>query len=260
MMKEYLRERERRSRTATIMGIVLTVGVHLCAIAFCSFSGLKYIWPPPQEQTFVVDFTEDEPEVRPKRGVQPRSEEVDRTKPIEIVQRSQSPYTASKENLTPEAKPDNFGDVDTPAPEPKEEPRIDPRASFPGMAKKDTSLTSPHSAKESSDTFKGGHAEGNARNGSTEGKPNAHLKGRNVDGAIPRPAYNVQKEGVVVVTIWVDNYGKVQKAVAGADGTTVTDNTLWAAARKSAMETHFTMDPNAPALQQGSITYIFKLN
>lgn len=94
----------------------------------------------------------------------------------------------------------------------------------------------------------------------TVSKPNAHLKGRSVDGALPRPAYNVQESGTVVVTIWVDNYGKVQKAVAGADGTTATDKRLWAAARKAAMETHFSMDSDAPALQQGSITYVFSLN
>lgn len=93
----------------------------------------------------------------------------------------------------------------------------------------------------------------------TEGKPNAHLKGRSVDGALPRPTYNVQESGIVVVTILVDNYGKVQKAVAGVDGTTTTDKKLWAAARKAAMETRFTMDSNAPALQQGSITYVFNL-
>ena len=259
-MKEYLRDRERSRRIANVTGIVLTVGVHVCAVAFCSFSGLKYIWPPPQEQSFVIDFSEEEPETRQKYGIQPRSETVDRSKPVEIVQRSESPYTASKDNLTPETKPDDFGDVDAPTPEPREEPKIDPRASFPGMAKKDTSLTSPHSAKESSDTFRGGHADGNAKNGNTEGKPNARLQGRSVDGALPRPSYNVQERGVVVVTIWVDNYGKVQKAVAGADGTTVTDKTLWAAARKAAMETHFTMKSDAPALQQGTITYIFNLN
>lgn len=257
-MKEYLREREKQSRAATVTGVILTVGVHVAAISLCSFSGLKYIWPPPQEQTFVIDFTEDEPEIKQKRGIQPRSEEVDKTKPIEIVQRSESPYVAKKENLTPATKPDDFGDIDTPTPK-TEEPVIDPRASFPGMAKKDTSLTAPHSAEKESDLFKAGHVEGNAKKGNTEGKPNAHLEGRSVDGALPRPGYSVQESGTVVVTIWVDNYGKVQKAVAGSDGTTVTDKNLWAAARKAAMETHFTMNSNAPALQQGTITYIFNL-
>ena len=260
-MKEYLREREKRGRTSVIIGLAMTVVVHVGAVSLCSFSGLKYIWPPPQEQTFVIDFTEEEDEtVRQERGLRPRSEEVDKTRPVEIVQRSESPHTVARNNLTPETRPDDFGDVSTPTPEPKEEPRIDPRASFPGMAKKDTSLTAPHSARESSSTFKAGQTDGNTRKGVTDGKPNAHLKGRSVDGALPRPSYNVQKEGTVVVTIWVDNYGNVQKAVAGADGTTVTDQELWNAARKAALKTHFTMNSDAPALQQGSITYIFKLN
>ena len=57
-----------------------------------------------------------------------------------------------------------------------------------------------------------------------------------------------------------DNYGNVQKAVAGAEGTTVTDKTLWQAARKAALGAHFNMSAEAPPLQQGTITYIFKLD
>ena len=75
------------------------------------------------------------------------------------------------------------------------------------------------------------------------------------------PLYSsVQESGIVVVDIWVDNYGNVQKAVAGAEGTTVTDKTLWQAARKAALGAHFNMSGDAPALQKGTITYIFKLN
>jgi hypothetical protein len=51
----------------------------------------------------------------------------------------------------------------------------------------------------------------------------------------------------------------VKKAVPGASGTTVTDKELWNAARKAAMEAHFNVNGEAPALQEGTITYIFKL-
>lgn len=259
-MKEYLQNRKRQNTIAVWLGVILTLGTHGTVAAVCSFSGVKYLWPPPEENTFVLDFTEEQIEIPvQKKGDQPRSEEVDLTKPVELVQKSEAPEVAKRENLTPETKPDSFGDVDTPAPEPKEEPKLDPRASFPGMAKKDTTLTAAHAASESSATFKAGAADGNTAKGSTEGKPNARLKGRNTIGNIPRPVYNVQESGVVVVTIWVDNYGNVQKAIAGADGTTVTDKTLWAAARKAAMETHFNMEADAPALQEGTITYIFNL-
>ena len=63
-MKEYLRVREKQRRAANIAGVVLTVGLHVGAVSICSFSGLKYIWPPPEEQSFVIDFTEEEePEI-----------------------------------------------------------------------------------------------------------------------------------------------------------------------------------------------------
>ncbi|MCR4860245.1 MAG: energy transducer TonB [Bacteroidales bacterium] len=252
--------RQKREKNAKITGIAMTVVLHLCALALVSFSGLKYIYPPPQEQSLLIDFSE-EPELitQQLQGREPLAEEVDLERPVELAQKSESPVEAERENLTPETKPDTFGDVETPAPEPEKEPELDPRAAFPGMAKKDTSLTAPHSASEASNTFKAGQSKGNTDSGRTDGKPNAHVKGRNTVGNIPRPVYNVQESGVVVVNIWVDNYGNVVKAVPGGDGTTVLDKTLHAAARKAAMETHFNMSADAPAMQEGTITYHFNL-
>lgn len=87
----------------------------------------------------------------------------------------------------------------------------------------------------------------------------AYLEGRTVLGVLPRPTYAAQTSGIVVVSIWVDQYGTVQKAISGADGTTVTDKDLWNAARKAAMGAHFNMSADAPSLQQGTITYKFNL-
>ncbi|MDD7455429.1 MAG: TonB family protein [Bacteroidales bacterium] len=255
MMKPYLREREKESKVSTVTGIVLTIAVHVLACMLFVFSGLKYIYPPPQEQTFVIDFEEEEqPVKRQTLGRQPQAEEVDRTKPIELIQRSESPTVSQKENKTAIAKPDEHGDVEVPAP--KEE--INQNALFPGMSKKDSSLAH-HGAEKSSDAYKAGHPKGNTAVGKAEGAPNAHLKGRSTLGALPKPTYSVQNEGIVVVDIWVDNYGNVQKAIAGGQGTTVTDKSLWAAARAAAMKAHFNQSMDAPALQQGTITYIFKL-
>ena len=256
MMKQYLREREREAKVSTVTGIVLTVGVHLVILLSCAFTGLKYIYPPPQEQTFLIDFEADEPEPvrRQAIGQQPQAEEVDKEKPVELIQRSESPVKSEKTNKTAEAKPDSHGDVEVPVP--KEE--INKNALFPGMSKKDSSLA-PHGATDPSAEFKAGHPKGNTQTGKTDGVPNAHLKGRNVLGALPLPAYSVQDEGKVVVDIWVDNYGNVTKAIAGGQGTTVSNQALWAAARAAAMKAHFNQSAYAPALQQGTITYIFKL-
>jgi len=259
-MKAYLREQRLRERNAKITGVVLTLVLHACALCLITFSGIKYLYPPAPEQTMLIDFEEDEPVVIKKKGNAPRGEDVDKQKKIELVQRSESPEVSKSDNLTPAAKPDDFGDVETPEPERQEEPKLDPRAAFPGMAKKDTSLTSPHTASEASDKFKSGQPKGNVLKGESEGKPNAHLEGRTVnDAGLKRPAYTVQESGIVVVDIWVDQYGKVTKAVPGAEGTTVTDKNLWNAARKAALETGFNMKGDAPVLQHGTITYIFNL-
>lgn len=87
---------------------------------------------------------------------------------------------------------------------------------------------------------------------------NITLNGRKVVGTIAKPEYTVQESGTVVVTIWVDTYGNVVKAQPGAEGTTVDNSALWSSARKAALATHFNAD--APALQKGTITYIFKLS
>ena len=87
---------------------------------------------------------------------------------------------------------------------------------------------------------------------------NTKLQGRSVEGVLPKPIVAINSEGVVVVSIWVDQYGTVQKAEAGADGTTLIDPKVWAAARSAALGAHFNLSADAPALQKGTITYIFK--
>ena len=240
-MKEYLRRRDRNSKASTAMGAVVTVALHAVALVFLNFSGTSYIWPPPAEQSFLIDFTQEQEIIEPKYGKEPVAEKVDLEKPVELVQRSESPIKDNTPNETPAQEPDNFGDVDVPTPpvEP-EQPKIDPRAAFPGMGKKDSKAGTAHAAQDSSNIFKAGQADGNSANYIADGKPNAQLAGREVVGSLEKPDYNLQQEAQVVVTIWVDAYGNVQKAAAGAPGTTVDDARLWALTRSLAMKAHFT--------------------
>ena len=60
-----------------------------------------------------------------------------------------------------------------------------------------------------------------------------------------------------MVQVKVDQYGQVTEAIPGAEGTTVTDKTLWNAARNAALKAHFNQNASAPALQSGTITYVF---
>ena len=262
-MQPYQRTREKREKAAGITGVAATLVLHALALVVLLTSGLTYLDPPPPERSsLVIEFEEEEPvRVRPIQtqvGRQPQAEEIDLERDVELVQKAESPHVNDRPNVTPEAQPDAHGDVETPAP--PAQPEIERKALFPGMGKKENTATTPHAAAEASEGFKAGQPDGNTREGKVEGSANAHVKGRSVVGSIPKPAYATQSEGIVVVQVKVDQYGNVKEAVPGAEGTTVTDKTLWNAARNAAMKTTFNMDANAPAMQAGTITYIFKLN
>ena len=261
-MQPYQRTRQQREKKSGVIGLLITLGFHALALVVLLACGLTYLDPPPPERTsLVIEFEEEDVPDKPvitRVGRQPQAEEVDVTKPVELVQKAESPYVNDRPNTTPATKPDPHGDVEVPAPK-VEEPVLDPRASFPGMSKKDDAATAPHSASEASEGFKAGQPDGNTKEGKVEGSANAHVKGRNVVGSLPKPSYATQAQGTVVVQVKVDQYGNVTEAIPGAEGTTVTDKTLWNAARNAAMKAHFNMDAGAPAVQTGTITYIFKL-
>jgi colicin import membrane protein len=76
---------------------------------------------------------------------------------------------------------------------------------------------------------------------------------------LKKPDFNILKEGIVVVEISVDRNGKVISAAPGAKGSTLVDNTLYAAAKKAALESAFNVKSDAPERQVGTISYHFKL-
>lgn len=256
---KYIREREKQEKRSKVTGGVVTVVAHIALIGCFSISGFTYLDPPPPEQEQILIEFEDVEVRKPKqtfRGSKPRAEVA--SKEINLVQESEGQHIGTKTNVAEEATIGDKGDVEVPEP-PREKP-IDKRALFASAknkAQKDT--LAAQTGRKVSDALKEGHAQGNTRRGETTGEPKATLAGRNLVGSLPRPTYNVQQSGTVVVKIWVDNYGTVQKAVAGVEGTTVTDKDLWNSARKAALGANFEMDAGAPAMQEGTITYYFRL-
>ena len=262
MSRIYEQERARQERKSTAAGIVLAAGVHVLLLVIGVTSGLKYLYPPPPEQSMLVEFVEMENEVEiPEQvidGTQPRAVDADPQKELNLVQKAEAQLEGSQANEAPEATVGEDGDVEVP--EPPRKPEIDRRALFHAAdkdTKKDT--LAPQTAEKPGDRLKAGHALGNTRTGRTSGEPNARLKGRSVVGTLPKPVYGVQAGGIVVVDILVDRQGNVRSAVPGGTGTTVSDKTLWEAARKAALDAQFNVKPDAPVQQAGTITYIFKL-
>lgn len=108
-----------------------------------------------------------------------------------------------------------------------------------------------------------GSATGGSGNGTSigDGSGNSYnLAGRTiVGGKLPKPTYNVQEEGKVIVAITVDKNGNVTAATVQSKGTTIQNRTLWSVATQAARKAKFNADPTKPVAQQGTITYNFKL-
>lgn len=257
--QKFMSERLLQGRLSRATGVVLTLFVHAVIVGCCFVTGFTYLDPPPPERNqILIEFEEVKVE-KPKQtldGTKPKAPEA--AKELNLVQQSEAHLEGTKANEAPEATVGEEGDVEVP--EQKREKEINRRALFSAANNKTNKDTlAAQTAEKVSDALKGGHALGNTKIGETYGAPKADLEGRTHNGTLPKPSYSVQASGKVVVEIWVDNYGTVTRAVAGAEGTTVTDKKLWQAARKAAMEASFNMSADAPPLQKGTITYIFKL-
>ena len=76
----------------------------------------------------------------------------------------------------------------------------------------------------------------------------------------PKPKYNCNKEGLVIVRVEVDVQGNVIKATPGVKGSTTTSSCLMSQAKEAALKTKWKADENAPLIQIGTIKYRFSLS
>ena len=76
----------------------------------------------------------------------------------------------------------------------------------------------------------------------------------------PKPDYICDEEGLVVVSIEVNVYGKVINATPGIKGSTNTAACLLSQAKEAALKTTWQPDSNAPSKQIGVIKYRFSLS
>ena len=150
-----------------------------------------------------------------------------------------------------------------PKPKPKK-PSKNTLQAFDNLLKGDTS--DGNKAGEGNDAVSGSKGDKKGDPTSTKyygntgksGDPNYNLTGREAL-LKPKEQPNCEEEGVVVVSIEVDKYGTVIKAVSGVKGTTNSANCLLKPAREAALRTTWNADPNAPTKQKGTIIYKFSL-
>ncbi len=117
--------------------------------------------------------------------------------------------------------------------------------------------------------------EGETSGTGNQGKPDGDINSNNRTGgatggngisfslsgrshrSLPAPPKIHNTEGKVVVEVTVDQNGNVVKARPGVKGSTISDESLWKVAKEAALKATFSVNKNAPALQKGTITYLF---
>jgi len=264
-------------------GIVGTVVFHAGLLAFALLFGFATPLPLPEEEGILINFGTDEfgagdeepmySEI-PEESTPPPQEAVMPTESTEEIisqdfeeapvvreKPQEKPQVEKKEEvITPR---ENVKPVEEPQPPPPEEapPKVNERALYRG--RKNTDATGSE-----------GITEGQGNQGSITGTPdsdnyadglssggggiNFSLAGRN-PVSLPKPEYNTQVSGTIVVRIRVDREGKVISAEPGYKGTNILDENLLEAARKAALKARFNAKADAAYTQTGTITYHFVL-
>ena len=262
-------------------GIIGTLLFHLGIVVFVVIFGFATPLPLPEEEGILINFgteetgsgdrepmiseTPEELSAPPPRQTSVRNENKEEV----LAQDFEEAPAVEKQQVTrPEQKQivpeeDIKQDVEETPPPPEEKPReLDQRALYQGRRNTDQ-------ASESEGVTRG---EGNQ--GSITGSPDSDnytdalssgqggidfsLAGRN-PVSLPKPEYNVQVSGTIVVRIRVDRDGKVISAEPGVRGTNILDEDLLDAARKAALKARFSTKTDAAYTQVGTITYHFIL-
>lgn len=264
-------------------GIIGTIIFHVVIAGIFMFFGYTTPLPLPAEEGILINFGDsdegfgnEEPQFSEsvqQEVVEESLESVTESTPSPTedgaITQDYEEAPAIKEQGKKEEEKENKPEI---KPEPKKEEikevvkverKVNEQALFPGRKRNSDSSSSE------------GETQGDKNQGSATGSVDSKnhvggdsagtngtsfsLAGRNPAEALPKPDYNYQEEGKVVVEITVDINGKVTSANPGVKGSTTLNANLLAAAKRAALKAKFDKKPDAPAYQKGTITYFFRL-
>lgn len=247
-----------------LFGIIATVTFHAIAIILLLILCFRTPLPLPGEAGVEVNLG---------MYAQAMSQQAEKTTSQQV---KEVPQQQVKETITEEVEDDILSeDQETPSIEPEkvekpkevekvveeeiveEKPVVNQRAMFQAPKNKQETSSegnstgigeqgSPNGLKDI-DRYEG--------NGGSGGGPAYDLGGRGAK-SISSPNKDFNEEGKIVVDIWVDKEGRVQRAEIGK-GTTVTNSAMRASALLAAQSSIFNKDDKAADLQKGTITYTF---
>lgn len=177
-----------------------------------------------------------------------------RTESTTPINTSDKPSTAKHDNPTPT----------TTKPEPPKEPEINKNALFNGSKAKKNNNAQSGSQGNTYGSGNMGKEGGDPNSNRYDGAPGNGGSGFSLTGrsakALPQPSSSTQKQGKIVVKIWVDRSGNVTQVSAPEKGSTLSDAGLVSQAKQAAMKAKFSAKEDAPEVQTGTITYVFRTN
>ncbi|MCI7034563.1 MAG: hypothetical protein MR963_03315 [Bacteroidales bacterium] len=235
-----------------LIGLIVSIVAHGLLILCLLLMGLRYPDPPPPELGVEMDMGEFSDVGTDSEHAAEGGEDLSSESSYanddnnELTQQSEDvPLTSKK---TPSPTKNKKKPKDNVKPQ-SEETKIDQNALFTkGRVKKGSGGST-------------GVGEGSGKGSGGEGGGCGiafSLAGRGKK-SLPKPPATSSENGNIVVEIRVDQEGNVVSAKAGARGTTLwEDKNLWRLCEQAAKDSKFTAKPDAPELQPGKITYIFR--
>ena len=234
-----------------LIGLIVSIVAHGLLILCLLLMGLRYPDPPPPELGVEMDMGEFSDVGTDSEHAAEGGEDLSSESSYanddnnELTQQSEDvPLTSKK---TPSPTKNKKKPKDNVKPQ-SEETKIDQNALFTkGRVKKGSGGST--GVGEGSGKGSGGEGGGSGISFSLAGRGKKSL---------PEPTATSSENGSIVVEIRVDQEGNVVFAKAVWKGTTLTDTNLWRRCEQAAKKSKFTAKPDAPELQKGTITYIFR--
>ena len=234
-----------------LIGLIVSIVAHGLLILCLLLMGLRYPDPPPPELGVEMDMGEFSDVGTDSEHAAEGGEDLSSESSYanddnnELTQQSEDVPLVSKKTPSPTKNKKKPKDNVKPQ---SEETKIDQNALFTkGRVKKGSGGST--GVGEGSGKGSGGEGGGSGISFSLAGRGSKSL---------PLPTATSSENGSIVVEIRVDQEGNVVFAKAVWKGTTLTDTNLWRRCEQAAKKSKFTAKPDAPELQKGTITYIFR--
>lgn len=237
---------------------IATAVIVLLSVLLMSLNIFAYTPPDPPIPEEGVEVNLGDSDFGQGDSPEPASEAANYAPPAS----QQQVVTQRTEPTVPVPSSPNPGNVTNPAAQEQpvvenKEPEINKNALFPGKRNQTSGGGSQGvSTGQGNQGNPNGSPTSNNYTGNGGGNGNYNLKGRSA-AYLPKPEYNINQQGKIVVRIWVDQQGRVVRTEAPYQGSTLTTGSLVEQAKAAAKRARFNASVDAPETQIGTITYIF---